>query len=122
MLQCNFCSATLRKLQRNFRFRFSVVAKQLKLDKEVATSLFKEVEGKAMRAFCSRKQGVSRGLRPNLLIFNEGAITSLSLFKPFSSDRVLEACCRGSGLDGWGAGLLEARTPFCAIPFAIRAS
>ena len=40
-----------------------------------------------MREFCPRKQGVSRGLRPNLLILNKGAITSLSLFKPFSSNR-----------------------------------
>ena len=41
-----------------------------------------------MREFCPRKQGVSRGLRPNLFILNKGAITSLSLFKPFSSNRV----------------------------------
>ena len=43
-----------------------------------------------MREFCPRKQGVSRGLRPNLLILNKGVITSLSLFKPFSSNRVPE--------------------------------
>ena len=44
-------------------------------------SLFKEVEGKAMTESCRRKQGVSRGLRPNLLILSKGAMTtSLSLF------------------------------------------
>ena len=49
-----------------------------------------KVEGKAiLREFCPRKQGVSRGLRPKLLILNnKGAITSLSLFKPFSSNKV----------------------------------
>ena len=57
--------------------------------KEVTTSLFQEVAGKALSKFCLRKQGVSRGLRPNLLILNKGAITSLSLFKTFSSNRVL---------------------------------
>ena len=59
-----------------------------KEDKEVTTSLIKEVEGKAMREFCPRKQGGSRGLRPDLLILNKGATTSLSLSKPFSSNRV----------------------------------
>ena len=37
-----------------------------------------------MREFCPRKQGFARGLRPDLLILNKGAMTSLSLFKPFS--------------------------------------
>ena len=40
-----------------------------------------------MREFCPRKQWIPRGLRPNLLILNKGAITSLSLFKPFSSNK-----------------------------------
>ena len=43
-----------------------------------------------MREFCPGKQGVSRGLGPNLLILNKGTITPLSLFKPFSSNRVIE--------------------------------
>ena len=64
-----------------------VAAKRLKKDKEVTTSLFKEVEGKAMREFCPIKQEVCRGPRPNLLILNKGAIASLSLFMPFSSNR-----------------------------------
>ena len=42
-----------------------------------------------MREFCPSKQGVSRGLRPDLLILNKGATTSLSIFKPFSSNKVL---------------------------------
>ena len=46
-----------------------------------------------MREFCPRKQGVLRALRPNLLILNKRAITSLSLFKPFSSNR--EPQCYG---------------------------
>ena len=50
-----------------------------------ATSLFKEVVSKAMRDFCPGKQVISRGLRPNLLILNKGAITSLSLFKTFTA-------------------------------------
>ena len=67
---------------------FAVAAKRLEQDKEVTTSLFKEVEGKSMSEFCPRKQGVSRGLTPNLLILNKGAITSLSLLKLFSSNKV----------------------------------
>ena len=35
-------------------------------------SLFKEVKGKAMRKSSARRQGVSRGLRPDLLILNKG--------------------------------------------------
>ena len=42
---------------------------------------------KVVREVCPIKQGVSRVLRPNLLVLNKGAITSLSLFKPFSSNR-----------------------------------
>ena len=42
-----------------------------------------------MKEFCPRKQGVSRGLRPNLLILMGGTITSLSLFKQFSSNRAV---------------------------------
>ena len=42
-----------------------------------------------MREFGPKKQGVSRGLRPNLLILNKGAITSLSSFKPFGSNRAI---------------------------------
>ena len=61
--------------------------KSLQQDKEVGTSLCKEVESKTMREFCPRKQWVSRGLRPNLLILDKGAIASLSLFKPFSNNR-----------------------------------
>ena len=49
-----------------------------------ATSLFKEVAGKAMMAFCLGKEGVLRCLRPNLLILDKGALTSLSLSKAFS--------------------------------------
>ena len=52
-----------------------------------------------MRELCPRKQGFSRGLRPNLLILTKGAITSLSLFKPFSSNRV------GVSLVFWGGVL-----------------
>ena len=40
--------------------------------------------------FCPRKQGGSRGLRPDLLILNKGATTSLSLFKPYSSNKASE--------------------------------
>ena len=39
--------------------------------------------------FCPRSPGVSRGPRPNFLILNKGAITSISLFKPFSSKQGL---------------------------------
>ena len=44
-----------------------------------------------MRESRPGKQGVSRALGPNFLILNKGATTSLSLFKPFSSNRVLVA-------------------------------
>ena len=43
------------------RLQCPVAAKLPKSDKEVTTSLFKEAEGKAMREFCPRKQGGSRG-------------------------------------------------------------
>ena len=36
-----------------------------------------------MSKSCAGKRGVSRGLRPNLLILGKGSLTS-SLFKPFS--------------------------------------
>ena len=49
-----------------------------------------------MREFCPRKQGALRALRPNLLILNKMAITSLSLFKPFSSNREVWDKCRNS--------------------------
>ena len=53
-----------------------------------------------MREFYTRKQGVWRGPRPNLLILNEGTITSLSLFKPLSSNRDTD---------------MSVRYPFCTI-------
>ena len=65
-----------------FSFYTLVLLNALK-NKETTTSF----EGTAMREFCPRKQGVSRGLRPSRLILNKGAITSLSLIKPFSSNR-----------------------------------
>ena len=67
-----------------------------------------------MREVCPRKQGVSRGLRPNLLILNKAAITSLSLFKPFSSNRgMVFVRARMNIFDLWALwdllGLLERR-------------
>ena len=68
--------------------KIRVAAKRLKKKDrlKVTASWIQNLEGKAMRDFCHRKQGVSRGLRPNLLVLNKGAITALSLFKPFSSN------------------------------------
>ena len=57
-----------------------------------------------MREVCPGKQGVSRGLRPNFLVLNKGATTSLSLFKHISSNK--EQVCF-LVWSGWGRELVR---------------